>query len=124
MHVESNGADRIVATEFLRFSDAATAVSGPLSSSRPENVSSARPAAAALLRVLQTLAFAIENQFRVFNERHAVRVGKFFSSGTDEVDMRALFENQTRRLDGIAQSLDAGHAACFHSPPSMRRASS
>ena len=68
----------------------------------------------ALLRTLQALALAIEHQFRIVDERHAVRMGKLFRAGADEVDVRALLQHQPRRLDGIAQALHAGHAAGLH----------
>jgi hypothetical protein len=33
---------------------------------------------------------------------------------TDEVDVRALFEDEAGGLDGVAEALDTGYAAGFH----------
>ena len=40
--------------------------------------------------------------------------GELLGTGTDEVDMRALFEDETGGLDGVAEALDTGYAAGFH----------
>jgi hypothetical protein len=62
----------------------------------------------------EALALAVENEFGVVDEGHAVGVGKVLCSFTDEVDVGTFFEDQTCSLDGIAQALDAGHAASLH----------
>jgi hypothetical protein len=43
-------------------------------------------------------------------------VGKFLSSGTDEVDVRAFLKNQACSLNGVSQALNAGYSPGFHSP--------
>ena len=66
------------------------------------------------LGVGETLALAVENQLGVVDEGHAVGVGKLLGAGADEVNVGALFEDQAGGLDGVAEALDAGHAAGFH----------
>ena len=39
---------------------------------------------------------------------------ELLGSRSDKVDVRALLENETRGLDGVAEALDAGHAASLH----------
>jgi hypothetical protein len=41
-------------------------------------------------------------------------VGKLLSAGAYKVNVGALFEDEAGGLDGIAEALDAGHAASFH----------
>src|SRR4051812_22007 len=43
-----------------------------------------------------------------------MRMSELFCSRADEVDVRALFENEARCLDGIAQVLDTCNAAGLH----------
>jgi hypothetical protein len=43
-----------------------------------------------------------------------VRLGKLLGSGTDEIDVLAVFEDEAGGLNGIAEALDAGYAASFH----------
>jgi len=66
------------------------------------------------LRVGQTRAFTIEHQLGVIDQRHALLGGKVLRVAANEVDMRTLFEDETRGVDGIAQPLDAGHTARAH----------
>lgn len=68
----------------------------------------------ARLGMSEALALAIEDKFGVVDEGHAVRGGKVLGSGTDEIDMLAFFEDETRGLDGIAEPLDACNAAGSH----------
>jgi len=63
----------------------------------------------------QSVAFAVEHQFRVIDERHAVLLSKVLRSGADEVDVRAFVEHQARGLNGVAQALDAGDSASAES---------
>ena len=42
-------------------------------------------------------------------------VGELLGAGTDEVNVLALFEDEARGLDGVAEALDAGYAAGPHS---------
>jgi hypothetical protein len=62
----------------------------------------------------EALALAVEHEFGVVDEGHAVGEGKLLGSGADEVDVRALFEDQASGLNGVAESLDAGYAAGLH----------
>jgi hypothetical protein len=40
--------------------------------------------------------------------------GELFGTGTDEVDVGTLFEDEAGGLDGIAEAFDAGDATGFH----------
>ena len=62
----------------------------------------------------KALALAVEDQVGVVDEGHAVGVGKLLGSGSDEVDVRTFFKDEAGGLNGIAQALDAGHAAGLH----------
>lgn len=62
----------------------------------------------------EAFAFAIEYEFRVVNERHAVGVGELFSAGADEVDMLAFLKDESGGLDGVTEMLDTGDAAGAH----------
>ncbi len=73
-----------------------------------------QPGALLVLRLGQTHPFTIEHQFGVIDQRHALLGGEVLRIAADEVDMRALLEHETRGMDGIAQPLDAGHAAGAH----------
>jgi len=42
----------------------------------------------------ESLALAVEDEFGVVDEGHAVSLGKVLRAGTDEVDVLALFEDQ------------------------------
>lgn len=66
------------------------------------------------LGVGKTPAFAIEDEFAVVDEGHAVGGGKGFGSGTDEIDVGTLFEDQARGMDGIAEVFDTRDPAGFH----------
>jgi len=43
-----------------------------------------------------------------------VGLGKLFGSGSNEIDVLAVFENEAGGLNGVAKVLDASHAASFH----------
>ena len=62
----------------------------------------------------KALPLAVENQLGVVDEGHAVGVGKVLGAGTYQVNVRALFEDEPGCLDGVAEALDAGHAASLH----------
>lgn len=66
------------------------------------------------LRQSKAPAFAVQDQLAIVDEGHALGGGECLGSRTDEVNVGALLENQTRGLDGIAQVLDARHAAGLH----------
>lgn len=68
----------------------------------------------ASLGVGETETLAIEDQFRVIDEGHAVGVGEVLGALADEVDVGAFLEDETRGVDGIAEALDAGDASGFH----------
>jgi hypothetical protein len=59
-------------------------------------------------------AFAVEDELGVVDEGHAVGLGEGFGAGADEVDVRALLENDARGVDRIANTLDAGDATGLH----------
>ena len=62
----------------------------------------------------ETLTFAVEDEFRVVDELHAVGGGELLRARTDEVDMRTLLKDETRGVDRIAKPLDAGNTTGFH----------
>jgi hypothetical protein len=62
----------------------------------------------------EALAFAVEDEFGVVDECHAVSLGKLLGAVTDKVDMVALFEDQAGGLNGITKALDAGYASSLH----------
>ena len=62
----------------------------------------------------EALAFAVEDELSVIDESHAVGGGELLGAGADEVDVLALFEDEARGLDGVAEALDAGDAAGLH----------
>ncbi len=62
----------------------------------------------------EAFAFAIEDELAVVDEGHAVGVRELLGTGSDEVDVRAFLENETRGMDGIAQVLHAGDASGLH----------
>jgi hypothetical protein len=62
----------------------------------------------------EALTLAVEDQFGVVDEGHAVGVGELLGAGADEVDVRAFFEDQAGGLNGVAEALDTGHAASLH----------
>ena len=62
----------------------------------------------------EAFTFAVEDQFRIVDEGHAVGVGELLRAGADEIDVRALFKDEAGGLDGIAEAFDTGHAAGFH----------
>jgi hypothetical protein len=66
------------------------------------------------LGVGQALAFAVEDELGVVNKLHAVGSGKLLRAFADKVDVRALFQNETCGLDGVAETLDAGYATGLH----------
>ena len=66
------------------------------------------------LGVAQALDFAVEDEFGIVDEGHAVGGGKALRAFSDEIDVLALFEDEAGGLDGVAKALDAGYAAGFH----------
>ena len=68
------------------------------------------------LGVGEALAFAVENEAGVVDEAHAVGVGKLLGAGSDEINVGALFKDQARSLDGVAEMLDTGDGSGLHAP--------
>ena len=64
----------------------------------------------AMLGMSEALTLAVEDQFSVVDEGHAVGLGKLLGASADEVDVLAVFEDQTGSLNGVVEALDAGHA--------------
>jgi hypothetical protein len=62
----------------------------------------------------EALAFAVEDEFGVLDEGHAVGPGELLGAIADEVDVGALLKDQAGGLDGVAEMLDAGHTASLH----------
>src|ERR1700723_10293 len=62
----------------------------------------------------ETDALAVEDQFGVVDEGHAVRVRELLSAGADEEDVGTFLEDEARCVNGIAKVLDASDAAGFH----------
>ena len=88
-----------------------TAVSGDLSSPAKVESLSGSPAPSVGLGFGEAVALAIEDEFGVVDQGHAVLVGEIFGSCADEVDMRALVEDEAGGLDGVAEAFDAGYSA-------------
>jgi len=68
----------------------------------------------AALGMSEALALTVEDQFGVVDEGHAVGLGELLGSGTDEIDVLAVFEDEAGGLNGIAEALDAGYATSLH----------
>jgi len=68
----------------------------------------------AKLGVGEAFALAVEDEFGVVDEGHAVGVGEVLCTRADEVDVRTFFEDQAGGLNGVAKALDAGYAASLH----------
>ena len=64
-----------------------------------------------LLRVGQVTAFAIDDQFGIIDEGHAVFRSEGLRAGADEINVRTQIQDQTRGMNGIAEALDTGHTA-------------
>jgi len=62
----------------------------------------------------EALAFAVEDEFGVVDEGHAVSLGELLCAVADEVDVGTLLKDQARGLDGVAEALDAGNTAGLH----------
>ena len=77
----------------------------------PAKVRSGRPGLFVSLRLCEAFAFAVEDELGVVDQGHAVGGGELFGSLGDEVDVRALVEDEAGGLDGVAQALDAGDSA-------------
>jgi hypothetical protein len=67
----------------------------------------------------EALAFAVEDEFGVVDEGHAVSLSELLCAVADEVDVGTLLKDQARGLNRVAEALDAGnttglHAAAVH----------
>ena len=62
----------------------------------------------------EAFALAVENQFGVVDEGHAMGAGEVLGARTYEVNMGTFFKDQAGGLNGVAQALDTGHAAGLH----------
>ena len=62
----------------------------------------------------EPIALAVEDEFGVRDEGHAVGVGELLGAGADEVNVGTFFEDQAGGLNGIAEALDTGHTAGLH----------
>jgi len=62
----------------------------------------------------QALTLTIEHKVLIVDERHSVSRSELFSSGSDEVDVGALFEDQSSCMNGVTQALDTGNASGLH----------
>ncbi len=60
---------------------------------------------------LQAQAFPLQHQLGVIDQLHAMLAGELLCAGGGEVDMRAAFEHQAGRLDGVLEALHASHGA-------------
>ena len=63
---------------------------------------------------VEAFALAVEDEFGVVDEGHAVAGDEGFGVGSNEVDVRALLKDDARGLDGVAKVLDTGNAAGLH----------
>src|SRR5437588_12858524 len=63
------------------------------------------------LRFLQALDLALDHQFFIATERHAMLLGKALRAFSDKIDMRALVKHQARGLYGVANAFDTADAA-------------
>jgi len=66
------------------------------------------------LGVGEALDFAGQDELGVVDEGHAVSGGEALRAISDKIDVLAFFEDEAGGLDGVAEALDAGHAAGFH----------
>src|SRR3569833_1763828 len=114
VNIQGNCADGVMTVEFLEFGGASDGRFRALIVFESAEGIVGETSCLALFGLRETLALAIEDEHGVFDERHAMRVGKFFGSVTDEVDVRTFFEYAARGLNWIAQALYAGHATCLH----------
>jgi len=67
-----------------------------------------------MLSVVEALTLAVEDQFGIVDEGHSVGLGKLLGARTYKIDVFAVFEDQAGGLNGIAEVLNAGHAASPH----------
>jgi len=72
----------------------------------------------------EALTLAVEDQFGVVDEGHAVGLGKLLGASADKIDVLAVFEDQAGGMNGIAEAFDAGHAASLHAATVHEEASS
>jgi hypothetical protein len=116
VYVESYGTDGVMAAELVRFQRASHSGFSILVILQAGKGVVSEAGGTPLLREFEALPFAIEHQFRIVNERHAIRVSKFFCAGAHKIDVRALLQDEACGLDGIAQALYASHSASLHAP--------
>ena len=62
----------------------------------------------------EALAFAVEDEFAIVDEGHAVGMRELLGTFAYEVNVRTFLEDEACGVNGIAQVLDAGDAAGFH----------
>src|ERR1700752_2851877 len=67
-----------------------------------------------LMEAHKAVALAGDDKLRVVDEAHAMLRGEALGARSDEIDVRRLVEHEPRGLDGVAEALDAGHAASAH----------
>ena len=70
-----------------------------------------RSVAQFLLGVGQVMALAIDHQFRIVDEGHAVFRSEGLGAGADKIDVRAKIQDEAGGMNGIAEALDTGDAA-------------
>ena len=114
MGIESNGADSVVAQELLRFGCTSNGGFRALVILEATEGIVCKPGGFPLFRLSQSLPLAVEDEFGVFDEWHALRAGELFSSCTDKIYVRTIFEHEARGLDWIAQALNACNATGLH----------
>jgi len=106
MHIERDGADCIVAIQL----DATDGGLWTLVVFEPGECIVGKAGCLPLLRLHKSFALAIKDQLSVVDEGHTVRASELFGFGTDEIHMRAFFEDKACGLPRIAKAFNA--SAC------------
>jgi hypothetical protein len=112
--VESDCTDSVVALKLCGFRCAGYGCFGTLVVFEAAEGIVSETGGFALFSLLQPFALAVEDEFGIQDERHAVRMGKFFGSGANEVHMLTFLKDQARGLNGIAKAFYAGNTAGLH----------
>ena len=112
MNIESDSANGVVAIEFETcYSGFGSLIVFETRESIVRETGGLAP-----LRQYEALPFAIEYKLGVVDQGDAMRLGELLCARSDEIHMRAVFEHQAGSLNGVAKTLNTGHAAGLHSP--------
>lgn len=115
MSIKRDGSYGVMAQELFRFGNARDRGFWALVVFEAAEGVVGQTSSLSLFRLLEPLALAIKDEFGVLNEGHAICMSELFSASADEVNVRALLEDETRGLNRIAEALYAGDSSCLHS---------